>query len=141
MVGLKLVFLFLFGMQPSFAGNGSTGVGNGPIRILKTVAASNLGGKFKLSGDQVVSVRDGVPFLSVSDISPAELETLLISPQLIPAQLGDVDAFEFTPAFEGGKSLNFWIVCERDKVECKKLVPLNRRGALVEDFIGTLIRN
>lgn len=121
-------------VQPSAVaqGNGSSGIGNlVPVAAgLRTTMAS--ADSIKVSGDVIVDGKTGEKLLSIEP-APANPQP---GPNLVPAQLGTLQGFEYLPR-NGSGGGNYWIVCGSANA-CYRLSPLSTTNAKVPAIIGGL---
>lgn len=124
----------IFITSAAFA-NGSSGVGTASIPITDGIEASSLNGQVKRADAHIVASGAGRPLIALSDLDPTQVADLQAKNQVVPARLGTVDGFEFTPDQNDRDAVNYWIVC--GNTACKKLEPL-ANDALIPEIIGTL---
>lgn len=131
---VKVLYLFMLFSPWAFAGNGSSGVGNGPISIVGNIIISDFGGSIERNGSQITTKKSNTPLIEISEISRAKVQELQRKGIIFSSYLGGVSGFE--KLSENNLPNGYWIVCDQNY--CKKLIPLSDSSPLVPGVIGSL---
>jgi hypothetical protein len=129
----RLLAIFLLSSATTAFANGSSGVGSAKIPITDGISAALPSNFARTQGDKIL---DGSETLfALSPIKRSEL-----SEKWVSARLGSVQGYEYWPTPDSNES-NAWVICEKTKDTCTKLVPLSKSNHKIPAIIGSLIRD